>query len=426
MAWTQQSLNSPSRLRLLFRALLTACLLSLAACIPTAPSDAPRLTHTPGFAERFPTAIPSATAIATTVTADEGNSILIPEISLQDWQRGEKQAQVTFLVYGDYLSVQTQLLNQALLALVTRHPLDVRYIFRSLSDTRPENSGYLAAMAAEAAGKQNAFWEMHTALLSRQTEWAFLNPTQFTEWLLLTANEIGLDADQLLLDLEDEELITRHQQQVHQAVTAGIVFSPVVFMNNTHLSISPNLDELEAMFQFELLKARQFDTYPLQIIDLDSSYRARIQLSSGELLVYLYSDTAPLAVNNFVFLAEQGWYDQNPIYYVQPDRWIETGDPTGTGLAGPGYSYITELSPLRNFNGIGIIGLVASGPDANGSRFFITLQPEPQFNESHTVLGKVIAGMEYLQGLSARTPIQHLLEEPEVWIETILIERIDS
>jgi cyclophilin family peptidyl-prolyl cis-trans isomerase len=107
-------------------------------------------------------------------------------------------------------------------------------------------------------------------------------------------------------------------------------------------------------------------------------------------------------VNSFVFLAQQGWYDNITFHRVLTDLYAQTGDPSGTGKGSPGYYVITEIFPEITFNQPGRVAMVNSGPDTSGSQFFITYNATPQFDGQYTIFGQVLKGMDVLQQLTPR------------------------
>ena len=125
-------------------------------------------------------------------------------------------------------------------------------------------------------------------------------------------------------------------------------------------------------------------------------------------MIQLYADQAPLAVNSFVFLAKQGWFDGVTFHRVIPGFVAQTGDPSGTGKGGPGYFFKNEVSDLR-YDKPGVVGMANSGPDTNGSQFFITYAPQPSLDGSYTIFGQVIQGMDVVENL---TPAIH--PNPEI------------
>ncbi|TFH33160.1 MAG: peptidylprolyl isomerase, partial [Anaerolineales bacterium] len=152
-------------------------------------------------------------------------------------------------------------------------------------------------------------------------------------------------------------------------------------------------------------------------------YFAHLYLDQGEILIQLYPEQAPATVASFMFLAEQGWYDRIGFHTVQAGTLVESGDPSGTGLGGPGYLLFDELSDTLNFNEIGMLAMSSSGPDTNGSRFFINLVPLPHLNGSRTIFGRVLKGLDLLMQLDERDPYLDLFEPYMLVIDTIAIER---
>jgi peptidyl-prolyl cis-trans isomerase B (cyclophilin B) len=134
-------------------------------------------------------------------------------------------------------------------------------------------------------------------------------------------------------------------------------------------------------------------------IDAKKSYVATIETNRGTMELELYPEFAPKAVNNFVFLSEQGFYDGISFHRVINDFMIQCGDPTGTGRGGPGYRFEDEVvgNPLKHETGV--ISMANAGPNTNGSQFFITHSPQPHLNGKHTVFGKVTEGQDVIYAI---------------------------
>ncbi|HCB01702.1 MAG TPA: peptidylprolyl isomerase [Anaerolineae bacterium] len=125
--------------------------------------------------------------------------------------------------------------------------------------------------------------------------------------------------------------------------------------------------------------------------------------NGGEFKIQLFADKAPITVNNFVFLAREGFYDGTTFHRVLDGFMAQGGDPTGTGSGGPGYSFEDEFSDLT-FDREGLLAMANSGPNTNGSQFFITYAPTPHLNNLHTIFGQVIEGMDVVNALTRRDP----------------------
>lgn len=134
-------------------------------------------------------------------------------------------------------------------------------------------------------------------------------------------------------------------------------------------------------------------------IDTSKTYIATIETNKGTITLELYPNYAPKTVNNFVFLARQGFYDGVTFHRVIPSFVIQGGDPTGTGRGGPGYRFEDEFlgNPLRHESKV--ISMANAGPGTNGSQFFITHTPQPHLDGRHTVFGKVTEGADVVDAI---------------------------
>jgi peptidyl-prolyl cis-trans isomerase B (cyclophilin B) len=146
---------------------------------------------------------------------------------------------------------------------------------------------------------------------------------------------------------------------------------------------------------------KQWPAPPALSIDARKSYTAVIETARGAIELALAPQHAPQTVNNFVFLAREGFYDGVKFHRVIADFMIQGGDPTGTGCGGPGYKFGDELAgnPLKHETGV--ISMANAGPGTNGSQFFITHSPQPHLNGKHTVFGKVIKGQDVVDAIRA-------------------------
>ncbi|HSL46364.1 MAG TPA: peptidylprolyl isomerase [Anaerolineales bacterium] len=165
----------------------------------------------------------------------------------------------------------------------------------------------------------------------------------------------------------------------------------------------------------------QYDAAPPMTIDQSKTYYATFQMAEGgEFVVELFDEQAPKTVNNFVFLAQQGYYNGTTFHRVLDGFMAQGGDPTGTGMGGPGYQFEDEFSPELTFDRPGLLAMANSGPNTNGSQFFITYAPTPHLNGLHTIFGEVIEGMDVVNNITRRDPQQNPDFEGDA-IETITI-----
>ena len=147
------------------------------------------------------------------------------------------------------------------------------------------------------------------------------------------------------------------------------------------------------------MPVKQWNTPPAMTIDAKKTYVATIETERGTIEVELYAQYAPKTVNNFVFLAKDGFYDGILFHRVIANFMIQGGDPTGTGRGGPGYKFEDETrgNPLKHETGV--LSMANAGPNTNGSQFFITHGPQPHLDGKHTVFGKVVKGQDVVNAI---------------------------
>ena len=151
--------------------------------------------------------------------------------------------------------------------------------------------------------------------------------------------------------------------------------------------------------------SEQYSAAPAMSIDVTRQYIATFKMENGgEFKVQLFDDQAPITVNNFVSLARQGFYNGTTFHRVLEGFMAQGGDPTGTGMGGPGYQFEDEFSPDLTFDRPGLLAMANSGPNTNGSQFFITYDATPHLNNLHTIFGEVIEGMDVVNNITRRNP----------------------
>ena len=140
---------------------------------------------------------------------------------------------------------------------------------------------------------------------------------------------------------------------------------------------------------------KSYSAPPPMIIDSSKHYTATIETEKGNLTLELFASDAPATVNNFVFLAREGFYDNTIFHRVVPDFVVQGGDPTGTGSGTPGYYIDDEFSEHTHV--AGALSMANSGPNRNGCQFFITYEAEHHLDGKHSVFGQLVDGMNVLQ-----------------------------
>jgi peptidyl-prolyl cis-trans isomerase B (cyclophilin B) len=165
--------------------------------------------------------------------------------------------------------------------------------------------------------------------------------------------------------------------------------------------------------------AKSYPSPPAMAIDPARKYTATISTDGGDIVIDLYADKAPITVNNFVFLARDGYYDGVTFHRVIHDFMVQGGDPTGTGSGGPGYRFADEFDASLRHDGPGVLSMANAGPGTNGSQFFITHRATPHLDGKHTVFGRVVEGMDVVNAIPERDPMR--AREPGVAMNTVTI-----
>lgn len=168
-----------------------------------------------------------------------------------------------------------------------------------------------------------------------------------------------------------------------------------------------------------------YDAAPEMVIDPNKFYYATFKTERGDIKAQLFAERAPVTVNNFVFLARQGYYNDTVFHRVLDGFMAQAGDPTGLGTGGPGYQFEDEIVPNLTFDRAGLLAMANAGPGTNGSQFFITFAPTEWLNGLHTIFGEVIEGQAVLDGITRLDPSQPSGAEADL-LYTVLIEETDE
>ena len=154
----------------------------------------------------------------------------------------------------------------------------------------------------------------------------------------------------------------------------------------------------------------------------EGTVKIKLKTTQGEISAELYPKEAPKTVENFLTLARKGFYNGIIFHRVIPKFMLQTGDPTGTGTGGPGYTFKDEFSPNLRHDRPGVLSMANAGPDTNGSQFFITEVPTPWLDDHHSVFGRVTGGMDVVHAIAdVKRDAQDKPLEP-IRIEEIVIE----
>lgn len=167
------------------------------------------------------------------------------------------------------------------------------------------------------------------------------------------------------------------------------------------------------------VEGKSYEAPPDLTIDPEAAYTATLETSEGTMVIELFPEDAPMTVNNFVFLANEGFYEDVIFHRVIPGFMIQGGDPTGTGMGGPGYRF--EDEPVQRPYARGIVAMANAGPNTNGSQFFI-MHRDYQLPPQYTIFGQLIEGEEVLDAIATAQTGQMDRPVDPVVIQSVTIE----
>jgi peptidyl-prolyl cis-trans isomerase B (cyclophilin B) len=154
---------------------------------------------------------------------------------------------------------------------------------------------------------------------------------------------------------------------------------------------------------------KQYSSPPEMQIDPNKNYTATIETEKGNLVLELFAADVPVTVNNFVFLAREGFYNNTTFHRVIADFMAQGGDPTGTGAGGPGYKFDDEFTSHSHVTGA--LSMANAGANTNGSQFFICYSPQHHLDGHHSVFGQLIEGMDVLLQIKNGDVIKRIVIE---------------
>ncbi|MDH5507564.1 MAG: peptidylprolyl isomerase [Anaerolineae bacterium] len=341
---------------------------------------------------------------------------LFPEVGEGDWSNGPETASVTFTVYSDFQSPFAAHFVPILNQFLEEFPDDVRIVYRHYPllgepDNPFHDKASLAVQAVEAAGLQGKFWEMNDLLYEKHAEWSELSAEEFEPWLKEEAKGLELDGGKFAADLVSDELVKiAADAWAFGSNPAGLEGSmripgaPYLLINGEPYVGPMDYNNLATVVRLTIMESRQFSECPPMTIDPLKEYTLTIVTEKGDIVIALFPDIAPMAVNSFVFLVEHDWFDNVTFHRVIEGFMAQGGDPSGTGYGGPGYAFEIEPSPLLQFDRAGLLAMANAGPTSNGSQFFITYGPAPHLDGQFTIFGEVIEGMDVVERLTLRDP----------------------
>ena len=363
----------------------------------------------------------SCSAISAEPTSAPSTESYFPPVSGADFSFGPADAPVTIVEYCDFQAEGCRNMAMIIGELMRNHD-DVRFIFRPLPLIDVLDKSDKAVLAALAADEQNKFWVMYDLLFVKHTEWVSLNPEAFNAWLIKEAIVLGMDGARLEAAINADETATSMRSKYDAAKKLNLPAVPLVLINGS-LQPSYLLDyqSISDAVGLIALGQKQFNQCPAFSVNPQKQYIATLHTDKGDIVIQLFADKAPLAVNSFVFLARQGWYDGVTFHRVVPGFVAQAGDPSGTGRGNPGYFFNNEISDLK-FDKPGMVGMANNGADTNGSQFFITFAPAAHLDGGYTIFGQVLNGLNVAEQLTPRDPDQGAVLQPGDKILSVEIE----
>lgn len=339
----------------------------------------------------------------------------VPKVSEDDWVLGSLDAETSIIAYSDFQCPYCAVAAPQLEQFQADHADKVNLVFRPLPLISIHPLAMAAHQASEAAGMQGKFFEMHDILFEEQQTWS--SSTMTNESFLTYALELAERLDLDLAKFEEDYGSDAVKNKLALAYTdatenIGISGTPTVFItiDGVPFSASYDYNTLSSILKLIELDKNRYQECPPMVVDVTKTYEATITTSKGDFKVELYPNKAPLAVNSFVFLAVEGFYNNVEFHRVIPGFVAQVGDPSGLGMGGPGYEYANEISDLK-FDSEGVLGVANAGANTNGSQFFITYAPQTALDGGYTVFGKVIEGMDVVSSLNAVDPQQGIRAE---------------
>ncbi len=396
--------------------------LLLSACGGTStPEPSPTPTATPQPTAAPPTTeaqTPAAEPTAVEPATCQVYPLTVPvrPVDATDFVKGEnpEAATITIIEYADFQCPACSSMSPVMAQFLKGHP-EVRLAYRHFPLSFHANA-QVAAEAAEAAGAQGKFWEMHDTLYERVAEWSALSGEEARTKMAELAEELGLDVTRFSNELKagaHAEKVNRHLLEAEQLGLPGTpsyIFDGLVYPAD-QMGIS--YQGLEAFLPIAArllaLQPRQYLELPPLVLDTTKRYEVTVKTSKGDVVFDLDTTGAPTQVNSFLFLAQEGWYDGTEFFFVMDNFAAVTGDPSNTGSGSPGYYCIGEN--VGTFSEAGLVGLVPNG------QFFFSLGADAtRLDGSYPVIGRITKGLDVLDKL----------QRPDATGAAVMLDRVES
>ena len=297
------------------------------------------------------------------------NRDLLGAVSELDWSIGPEDAILTIIEYADFQCPYCADASLSLIEYQRKHSEDVRLVYRHFPLSFHEKA-VPAALAANAAGYQGMFFEAEEFLFENQAEWSVLESNDaFTEWLIREFSQFSdLDFDLWYLAFSDSDNEAAVRNMYSKVIKAGIVSgTPTVFLNYIDSNYMFDESSLDSFIEKIRMNEYRSSDCPEVVIEKGRSYTAVLETDAGNIHIELFPDTAPNAVNSFIYQAESGLYNGAEIESSYDGSDIMVGN-----MAAPGYSFDVEFNNSQLFDGPGYVGISFSSDEQSFGRIFIT------------------------------------------------------
>lgn len=332
-------------------------------------------------------------------------------VNAQDRIRGNPQAAATLIEYADFQCPECALFNTAFMTTFATLSNTVRLIYRYFP-LGANDKALVTARAAEAAGLQGKFWEMHDLLYDKQKEWSSRPVAEISATLKTYAEQLQLDAAKFEQDLSSEAVAARVQRDLESGAAANVGQTPTLFLDGREAPVIAfqQPDTLQQLKNYAdqraqanagvSASAKTFEfTQPEQVTNKDAKYVMTVKTSKGDIVAELDPALAPVNVNSTVFLAQQSYFDNTPVLSNETDLGaVLFSNPTPVG--NPGYLCDVELGS-SNFDKPGVLALYRTSQTQNSPQFIMTYSPTTQLDGQYTVIGQIVSGLDVIKTLTA-------------------------
>lgn len=352
------------------------------------------------------TASPAATCKVVQAVPDAQADVvsLMDSDTIDSRSMGPKNARFVIDVFSDFQCPFCASFAPSVYKLITDNPNDVRVVFHYLPLSSIHDKAVQAAQGAEAAARQGYFWAMHDALFAGQSQWQNMTAVDFTSWMTDQAKTLGMNSTKFASDLKSQDVIKAVNDSAAVAAKLNLNSTPSVIVNRILRSSRNDVATITSYLEYIKTADRADSACPPMTVDAKKQYTATLKTEKGDIVIALYPDKAPWAVNSFVHLVQNGWYKGTGFFRVITGYIAQAGDPSNTGLGTPGYEFSNEVTPELRFDKPGMVGMANAGADTNGSQFFITYAAIPELDGKYTIFGEVLSGMDVLNTIRPRDP----------------------